>query len=308
MNLQDLETVKEWDRTTPPHCSAEIVARWFPAIRPHDNNLDRVVICIHNSGSTESMYTGTHPETMHENPFMRWSRQHRVQVLAVQLPGRGERQGDEMYESIQAAAIGIYEVVRHRLTRAGVQFAIVAHSMGCWVAYELALHLQEMGYVPVGMCLSCFPSPSIDPSKRPWKTAESTYFTTHGEHDHPDDRERKWSQALDNWDVDPRVLRPTLWAKYGTAIEGDFRMLCGYQRTLDHQSALLHCALLVFHADRDRMVSRAHVSQWKAVHIDTCMFRIHSIVNSNHMFVNNYAASMVWLAECSRFLDTVYIY
>jgi pimeloyl-ACP methyl ester carboxylesterase len=76
--------------------------------------------------------------------------QYRVQVLVVQLPGRGERQCDEMYESIQAATIRLYEVVRHRLTRAGVQFAIIAHSMGRRVAYELALHLQEIGYIPVG--------------------------------------------------------------------------------------------------------------------------------------------------------------
>jgi surfactin synthase thioesterase subunit len=302
MNLTDLEHIREWDRLVESPGEA-VLNLWFPSRNPLESSLPKVIICIHNSGSTESIYTAYNKDGK-DNQFILWARRSQIQVLACQLPGREKRQSETVYDSIQDAANGIYAVLRHRLEGRDVQFAIIAHSMGCWVAYELALRLQAVGCFPFGMCLSCFPSPQMDPVDRPWIQSERRYMATRGSAQNQDPR-TLWAASLAEWDVDVRILHPILWKKYRTAIEGDFNMLCGYNPTQD-LSTKISCPLLMFYATKDRMVTERHVKQWKTLYSGPpSQFQVHILRDCNHMFVADPDACMDWLAYCSRFLQEV---
>lgn len=73
-----------------------------------------------------------------------WCRQHGVQMLAPQLPGRGQRLRESPLTSCQAVAQQLLPVVAPQL-QGGQPWAVVGHSMGCWAAYELLLAAHQHG-------------------------------------------------------------------------------------------------------------------------------------------------------------------
>ena len=57
-----------------------------------------------------------------------------------------------------------------RLLCDGVPFCVVGHSLGTWLAFEVASLLRERALpLPRAAFLSAFPAPDIPESDRPWK-------------------------------------------------------------------------------------------------------------------------------------------
>lgn len=100
----------------------------------------------------------------------------------------------------QEAAQQLLPLVAAQLQAAGGRYAIVAHSMGCWAAFELLLLLKQAGALlalrcgtgaralshthssvaalllplpglpqPAVACLSAMPWPDMLPAERPWR-------------------------------------------------------------------------------------------------------------------------------------------
>jgi surfactin synthase thioesterase subunit len=67
-----------------------------------------------------------------------------VQLLAPQLPGRGQRLREPPLTSCQAVAQELLPVVAP-LLQSGQPWVVVGHSMGCWAAYELLLAALRHG-------------------------------------------------------------------------------------------------------------------------------------------------------------------
>ncbi|MEV3860544.1 alpha/beta fold hydrolase [Streptomyces sp. NPDC050095] len=81
----------------------------------------------------------------------------RCEVLAVQYPGRHERIGEPLLDSVEQLADGLLPVLRHQLHG---PVALFGHSLGATVAFELARRLEESGTVPAALFVSARPAPS----------------------------------------------------------------------------------------------------------------------------------------------------
>lgn len=91
-----------------------------------------------------------------------------MQVLAVQYPGRQERQREPHFLSITTLADQITAVLRDSILRdsTGPPFSLFGHSMGAIIAFEVAQRLRQAGISPEW----CFASGRRAPSrKRPQK-------------------------------------------------------------------------------------------------------------------------------------------
>jgi len=81
----------------------------------------------------------------------------RVEVLAVQYPGRQDRRGEQCVETIDELADKVVEAVRGWTDR---PLALFGHSMGATLAFEVALRLQHNGITPTCLFASGRRAPS----------------------------------------------------------------------------------------------------------------------------------------------------
>jgi pyochelin biosynthetic protein PchC len=82
-----------------------------------------------------------------------------IEVLAVQYPGRQDRIRERLIGSVAELASGLLDVIIERDPR---PIALLGHSMGASVAFELGLRMQDHDVQPVAL----FPSGRRAPSLR----------------------------------------------------------------------------------------------------------------------------------------------
>ncbi|MCM3133481.1 alpha/beta fold hydrolase [Paenibacillus polysaccharolyticus] len=93
--------------------------------------------------------------------FHRWksSLSPDIDVIPIELRGRGSRVGESFYESFEEAVDDIYSAISSKI--AG-PYAIFGHSMGSWMALELYYRLaQSIERLPVHLMLSGNRAPHI---------------------------------------------------------------------------------------------------------------------------------------------------
>jgi surfactin synthase thioesterase subunit len=66
-----------------------------------------------------------------------------IELCPIELAGRGSRLENPFYESIHDAVEDIFQIIKNDLEG---DYALFGHSMGSWLALELALKLKKMGY------------------------------------------------------------------------------------------------------------------------------------------------------------------
>ena len=90
----------------PPVTEAEL-KRWFPKWKKVEAPKFRIV-CFHNAGSSESVWTGRGLRTTVDNPFVLHCRERGGELLALELPGREGRRAEPRETELQryAAADG----------------------------------------------------------------------------------------------------------------------------------------------------------------------------------------------------------
>ncbi|GIM09650.1 hypothetical protein Vretimale_13491, partial [Volvox reticuliferus] len=71
--------------------------------------------------------------------------------------------------SAQAAAKEILPVVTP-LLQSGVPYAVLSHSFGVWISFELLRAVRRVGPpMPRVWCLSAMPHPDVPHGRRPWR-------------------------------------------------------------------------------------------------------------------------------------------
>lgn len=78
----------------------------------------------------------------------------RVEVTAVQYPGRQERFGEPCFEDLRELATAVATALAPRASASATPFALFGHSMGATVAYEAALLLEKNGLVAAALYAS----------------------------------------------------------------------------------------------------------------------------------------------------------
>ena len=86
----------------PPVTEAEL-KRWFPKWKKVEAPKFRIV-CFHNAGSSESVWTGRGLRTTVDNPFVLHCRERGGELLALELPGREGRRAEPRETELQRSA------------------------------------------------------------------------------------------------------------------------------------------------------------------------------------------------------------
>jgi len=120
-------------------------ALWFRRYRPARNASVRLVCFPHAGGSAPFFL----PVVAALSP--------RVDVVAVQLPGRQDRRGEAPIDDLALLANRIYEILRREPE---MPTSFFGHSMGAIVAFELARRLEADGRGPAHLFASGRRAPS----------------------------------------------------------------------------------------------------------------------------------------------------
>lgn len=167
----------------------------------------------------------------------------KLEVHAVQYPGRQERRRERCIDSIKDLAAQIAEALYGSTDR---PFALFGHSMGAIVAFETARHLQAAGREnPVKLFVSGRRAPSC--------------------------RRLENIHRLDDNEIIAELLRigitsPTLLedeeirAAILSAVRADYRAIETYE---PESSPTLECATMVMFGDSDPQTSFAEALAWR---------------------------------------------
>jgi surfactin synthase thioesterase subunit len=178
-----------------------------------------------------------------------------VEVLPVQLPGRGRRLGEPAFTSVDELVPALSQAL---LPYFDLPFVFFGHSMGATISFELACHLRrEHGLEPQHLFVSGRRAPRV-PNSNP-----ST-------HDLPDD---EFIQALRDLNGTPKEVteHPELMELMLPLLRADFA-LC---ETYTHKPAgPLQCPLSVYGGTQDVDVAREQLEAWREVTTGAFSLRI----------------------------------
>lgn len=82
-----------------------------------------------------------------------------IEVCPIELAGRGRRFNESFYDSIEEAVYDVYKIIESNLD---YEYAILGHSMGSLIAFELAHHIIKLKkQKPIHIFFSGRKSPNI---------------------------------------------------------------------------------------------------------------------------------------------------
>lgn len=167
-----------------------------------------------------------------------------VEVLPLELPGRGTRIGEAPDWSMEALGDEIAELLEAELDRPLVLFG---HSMGALIAFEVARAMRAGGASPTRLVLSGARPPHLEPR-----------FVLEG-HERDDlgfaESLRPWGGASGGAWLDDPELR----ALFLPVMRADFRALNAYAYA---EEPPLELPLAALGGDRDPFVSPEHLAAW----------------------------------------------
>ncbi|MEU6477577.1 alpha/beta fold hydrolase [Streptomyces sp. NPDC047017] len=192
------------------------------------------VVCFPHAGGAASSYA---PLARLLSP--------EVRVVAVQYPGRQDRNAEPCVDDIATLADRLSGVLRQQL---GLPTAFFGHSMGATVAFETVRRLEkDPGWSPVRLFVSGRRAPGI-------VRDEDTYV-------HLRDDEGLIADVVKLGGTDPVVFAdPELRALVLPPIRADYRAVETYRCPPD---ATVTCPMAVLVGDADPRVSVAEARQWE---------------------------------------------
>lgn len=82
------------------------------------------------------------------------------QVCLIELAGHGGRYNEKLYSDFKEATNDVYMQIKSKLND-GENYAIMGHSMGAWLTYEVYYLLRQLGdRLPVQLCFSGAKAPT----------------------------------------------------------------------------------------------------------------------------------------------------
>ncbi|MCG9629021.1 thioesterase domain-containing protein [Vibrio mediterranei] len=133
---------------------------WIIDLNPKKNhNISLNIFCFHYAGSCASM-------------FKEWCNlfPNNIKLYAIQLPGREYRFDEKLISDMSVIVSSVLEELVVLLDR---PYALLGHSMGALICYELCQSLKEKGFTPpLALLLSGRDSP-----KYKWKSPDFSLMT-----------------------------------------------------------------------------------------------------------------------------------
>lgn len=82
------------------------------------------------------------------NVYKSWKKymHNSIEICPIEMPGRGKRINAPFYESIEAAADDVFKMIQEDIKH--MPYAILGHSMGSMIGYELCHKLNQSNCIP----------------------------------------------------------------------------------------------------------------------------------------------------------------
>ncbi|OJF15783.1 thioesterase II family protein [Couchioplanes caeruleus] len=197
-------------------------------------NVRARLIAVPSAGGTPSMYRSLADRLAPD-----------VEVWAVQLPGRERRFGEPVPESLAEIVPALATAIGDTIEP---PFAILGHSMGALIAYEVARRLCDLGEPPPQRLLvSAFPAPHL-----PLWSAQAPRHTL------PDEELLRWLAAAGGMPAEALADRE-LMALLLPSIRGDLRACESYAY---RPAPPLPMPVTAFAGSDDALVPVEHVAAW----------------------------------------------
>lgn len=195
-----------------------------------------------------------------------------IEVIPVQLPGREDRWREPPLTDLPALVVSLSDALRRRLEP---PFAFFGHSMGAFLAFELARHLRrEQSPAPVMLLVSGARAPQIpDPDPQTHRLPADELLR---------DLRRLGgipSEFLKHQDLMALML-PTLRADLAVCETYVYR-----------DEPPLDCPLSAFGGDHDSKIPPGHLSSWKAQ--TTGEFRLRMFPGNHFFFLQEGGAAVL---------------
>lgn len=291
--------------TSLPKPSPATFDRWFPGLQRSGTATEapsKIIVCFPNAGNAEDMYTSEGSGARKQpSPLLEYCREHNVQLMAPQYPGRAMRLKDEKITTAKGMAEALFDVLAPTLLdahRAGAPWVLLAHSVGTWISYEFLLLCKARGVpLPARAFLSAMPSPDIAMEARPWRQQKGL-------------DEAQFKEECREWDISEVVFSPAMWPMYQPLLRADFTMFDEYPEVDGSGEAaggrraawpVFDFPIQAFWGTRDRRVSEEMVMGWSDV--TNGEFRIEE-VQGNHLWPLDAAAKKTWLGRVAELLSS----
>ncbi len=193
-----------------------------------------------------------------------------VEVCPVQLPGRENRILEKPFHQIVDLVPSIAQAIKPYL---GLPFALFGHSMGAWIAFELAHHLHKNFDL---LTQHLFVSGRFSPQIADKKTL----------HKLPD---KEFRENLEMYGGTPKAVLESdeLMELLRPILRADFSICETY---VYQQNSPLTCPISVFGATADHFVDSDKLIEWQKETLKN--FRV-EIFNGDHFFLRNYQKELL---------------
>ena len=262
----------------------ELWKLWFPRWTPHERPKLRL-IALHPKGSSADFWHAFDPKGSKRRPFFdeagSW-----LELLAPELPGRMSRRLEPPMTDIHVLTDAIANILEpsrpirgfksfivpsHRahtdallpplfvVLMDGVPYALVGHSMGSWIAFDLCKQLAKLGVPPpIAFFGNCFPSASLGFDERPWEHGDSA---GHPPLSADDTLPPELIEQLLKWGTPKAAFAPNQLRRWWPVYVADHHIYDNFEWEGDK----LPCPLYVTWATEDGGPTSQMVASWEAV-------------------------------------------
>lgn len=178
--------------------------------------------------------------------FRDWADQlpNTIALWAVQYPGRGPRQQSDFPDTLLSMAD---HIARACYTLSHRPMAIMGHSMGAALAYEVTVRLEAQGIAPVHLFVSGHPAPHCQRPSFLHQADDQALL------DDVRQQSEEMSLVLDD---------PSLRSLFMPALREDYRLIEQYHCDTP---MMLDCPITVLRGDGDDEVNEAEAAAWQSV-------------------------------------------
>ena len=179
--------------------------------------------------------------------YYRWRPyfQDNIEIVPLELKGRGQRVGEAFYESLEEAVEDLFDIIKDELDNS--PYMIFGHSMGSMLAFQLVHKIQENRYpMPMRLFVSGRKSP---------------IYSSIGENMHDASIEKIKAKMLSYGGTPPEVFEdPKLIEYFLPVIRADYYMMEKF--VYKDFEEKLDCKIAVFYGLDDKDTDEETVKEW----------------------------------------------
>jgi medium-chain acyl-[acyl-carrier-protein] hydrolase len=196
-----------------------------------------------------------------------------IELCLLELAGRGNRNKEPYYDSMQEAIEDIFRVLESNVD--GGEYAIFGHSMGSILAYKLAVKIRERNLQqPIHIFFSGRYPPSI------WKSKRDTYLLPEPEFTQEAMRLGGVPDNLLKYSVLLKTAMDTLRADYKVLETG------GYDPMINK----LNYNISIMFGEEDLISEPSDMTVWKEYTEKQCSFHV---FEGGHFYLHNNVGNIV---------------